>query len=77
MQMEARVPFRHRVASSSPESLIFRQRPEFGRVIFIAAPHRGSDLARNWPGRIGSSVVKATATLLSVGKEALKLARGS
>jgi pimeloyl-ACP methyl ester carboxylesterase len=55
-------------------SLIFRHRPEVGRVIFIAAPHQGSDLARNWLGRIGSSLVKAPATLAIVGKEALKLA---
>jgi hypothetical protein len=43
-------------------------------VIFIAAPHRGSDLARNWLGRIGSSLVKAPTTLTNVGKEALNLA---
>jgi pimeloyl-ACP methyl ester carboxylesterase len=55
------------------ESLIFRHRPEVGRVIFIAAPHRGSDLARNWLGRIGSSLVKAPTTLTSIGKEMLKL----
>ena len=55
------------------ESLIFRHRPEVGRVIFIAAPHKGSDLARNWLGRIGSSLVKAPTTLTSIGKEALSL----
>ena len=56
------------------ESFIFRHRPEIGRVIFIAAPLRGSDLARNWLGRIGSSLVKAPTTLANVGKEAMKLA---
>lgn len=56
------------------ESFIFRHRPEVGRVIFIAAPHRGSDLARNWLGRIGSSLVKAPTTLTNVGKEAMNLA---
>jgi pimeloyl-ACP methyl ester carboxylesterase len=55
------------------ESLIFRHRPEVGRVIFIAAPHRGSDLARIWLGRIGSSLVKAPTTLVKIGKEALDL----
>lgn len=29
------------------QELIFRQRPEIGRVIFIAAPLRGSELAGN------------------------------
>lgn len=52
------------------EALIFKHRPEVGRVIFIAAPLRGSDLASNWIGRLGSKLVKAPTTLLEVGKEA-------
>lgn len=56
------------------EALIFRHRPEVGRVVFIAAPLRGSDLARNWPGRIGSMLVKSPANLLSAGQDAMKLA---
>ena len=52
------------------EALIFRHRPEIGRVIFISAPLRGSDLASNWIGRIGSSLVKAPSTLLSAGSDA-------
>jgi hypothetical protein len=51
------------------QALIFRHRPEIGRVIFISAPHRGSDLATNWLGRIGSSLVHAPSTLLKVGLE--------
>ena len=43
------------------QTLIFRHRPEIGRVIFIAAPLRGSDLARNWVGRTGSMLVKCLA----------------
>jgi hypothetical protein len=42
-------------------------------VIFISAPLRGSDLARNPLGRIGSSLVKAPATLLSAGNAVLKI----
>jgi hypothetical protein len=45
-----------------------------GRVIFIAAPHRGSDLAKSWLGRIGSSLVKLPSTLINVGNDALKFA---
>ena len=41
------------------EALIFQHRPEIGRVIFISAPLRGSELASNWLGRIGSSLVKS------------------
>jgi pimeloyl-ACP methyl ester carboxylesterase len=40
------------------ESLIFHHRPEISRVVFICAPHRGSQFASNWIGRIGSSLVK-------------------
>jgi pimeloyl-ACP methyl ester carboxylesterase len=55
------------------EALIFRHRPEIGRVIFIAAPLRGSDLARNPLGRIGSSLVRAPSTLLRTGNDVLKI----
>lgn len=56
------------------EALIFRHRSEIGRVVFMAAPLRGSDLASNWMGRIGSMLVKSPATLLSAGRDAMKLA---
>jgi pimeloyl-ACP methyl ester carboxylesterase/predicted GNAT family acetyltransferase len=50
------------------EAIIFKHRPEIGRVIFMSTPHRGSDLASNWIGRIGSMLVKAPSKLLSVGQ---------
>lgn len=56
------------------DALIFRHRPEIGRVIFVAAPLRGADMASNWTGRIGSMLVRSPATLLSAGADALKLA---
>lgn len=53
--------------------LIFDARPEVRRVIFISTPHRGSELAGNWLGRLASSlirmpntIVKAQAALTSV-----------
>jgi pimeloyl-ACP methyl ester carboxylesterase len=55
------------------EALIFRHRPEIGRVIFISAPLRGSDLASNWVGRTGSSLVRAPSTLLSAGDSVIKI----
>lgn len=51
------------------DALIFQPRKEVGRVIFISAPLRGSDLASNWLGRIGSSLVKAPTKLLAAGAE--------
>jgi pimeloyl-ACP methyl ester carboxylesterase len=56
------------------DALIYRHRPEVGRVIFIAAPLRGSDLAGNWMGRLGSMLVKSPAKLLRAGKDVLKAA---
>lgn len=56
------------------DALIFKSRSEVGRVIFIAAPLRGSDLASQWMGRLGSMLVKSPATLLKVGGDAMKLA---
>lgn len=56
------------------ETLVFRHRPEVGRVIFISAPLRGSDLARNLPGRIGSMFVQAPSILAGVSKDFFKTA---
>ena len=55
------------------DMLIFQHRPEIGRVIFISAPLRGSELASNWLGRIGSSLVRSPVTLLKAGRDALKI----
>ena len=52
------------------EALIFKHRRDVGRVIFISAPLRGSELGSNWIGRIGSSLMKTPATLLQAGAEA-------
>ncbi len=40
------------------KSLIFNHRPEVKRVIFMSTPHRGSDLASNWIGRLAATFVK-------------------
>jgi pimeloyl-ACP methyl ester carboxylesterase len=53
------------------DALMFRHRPEVGRVIFIAAPLRGSGLASHPIGRLGSSLVKMPLTLLRAGRDVL------
>lgn len=53
------------------DTLIFRARPEIGRVIFMAAPLRGSDIASNPIGRIGSRLVHAPLRLVRVAESAL------
>jgi triacylglycerol esterase/lipase EstA (alpha/beta hydrolase family) len=55
------------------DALIFKHREDVGRAIFIAAPHRGSDLASNWLARFGSSIIKSPNTLLSIGNDVLKV----
>ncbi len=55
------------------EGLIFRHRPEVGRVIFIAAPLRGSEMANHWYGRLASKLVKSPTTLLKAGADALRV----
>ena len=40
------------------DSLIFDRRDDISRAIFISAPHRGSLLASNWIGRLGSRLVR-------------------
>src|SRR4030095_12459777 len=46
-------------------ALVFNHRPDVQRVIFISTPHRGSDLASSWIGRIGASFVKTPRSLQS------------
>jgi len=50
------------------QAIILKHRPEIGRVIFMSTPHRGSNLASNWVGRIGSMLVKTPSRLIAVGQ---------
>jgi len=50
------------------EVLIFEHRRDIGRVVFMSTPHRGSDLASNWIGRIGSMIVKTPSKLIAIGQ---------
>jgi pimeloyl-ACP methyl ester carboxylesterase len=40
------------------EALVFNHRPDVESVIFISTPHRGSQIASGWIGRIGAALVK-------------------
>ncbi|MFZ4483888.1 MAG: esterase/lipase family protein [Chthoniobacterales bacterium] len=52
------------------DTLLFKHRPEVGRVIFISSPLRGADMAVNPLGRIGSSLVRTPRALLDAGADA-------
>src|SRR6266496_161451 len=48
------------------EALVFNHRPDVPRVIFISTPHRGSELATNWIGRIGAALVRTPRLFTSI-----------
>lgn len=54
------------------EALIFNHRPEVGRVIFVAAPLKGADMAAGWMGRLGAKLVKAPLTFIHASTDILK-----
>ena len=53
--------------------LIFRHRPEIGRVIFISSPLRGSEMATFSLGRFGSMLIRTPGLLLSAGNDVFKI----
>jgi len=55
------------------DALIFKHRPEVGRVIFIAAPLKGSEIATISLGRIGSMLIKTPNALLAAGRDTFKI----
>jgi len=82
-------PAETHLAGSSREmleqSIIFKHRTDVGRVVFLSAPHRGSDFATIWVGRFASSLVRSprliadmtdkVISLLTLDRSALKLSR--
>lgn len=67
------------------DSLVFRNVPTVKRAVFVAAPHRGSTIATNWIGRLGSRLVRlpgfltdtrnAVASVLTADNASLNLSR--
>ena len=55
------------------DSVIFKHRPEIGRVVFISSPLKGSEMASLSIGRIGSMLVRTPKKLLLAGNDALKV----
>jgi hypothetical protein len=48
------------------EAFIFNPVPHVSRAIFISSPHRGSELASNWIGRLSSRLVRPPALLADI-----------
>ena len=51
------------------EALIFKPRRDVARLIFISTPHRGSVIAENPIGRIGSSLIRKSVQYMNAGRE--------
>jgi pimeloyl-ACP methyl ester carboxylesterase len=54
------------------EALIFKPRRDVTRLIFISTPHRGSVIAENPIGRIGSSLIRKSVQYMNAGREILQ-----
>jgi pimeloyl-ACP methyl ester carboxylesterase len=62
----ARTPLTSDTRKLLEEALVFDHRPDVQRVIFISTPHRGSELASNWIGRIGAALVRTPQRFVSI-----------
>src|SRR5213076_3366884 len=62
----ARTPLASDTRKLLEKALIFNHRPDVQRVIFISTPHRGSNLASGWIGRIGAALVRTPRLFTSV-----------
>jgi hypothetical protein len=70
----AQTPIYGRERQIFEESLIFNHRTDVQRVIFMSSPHRGSDLATNWVGRIGASLVRMPLMIATIPISAISVA---
>ena len=48
------------------KSLVFRAHPKIRRAIFISGPHRGSELAEDWIGRLFARLVRLPGTMADI-----------
>jgi pimeloyl-ACP methyl ester carboxylesterase len=62
----ARTPLASDTRKLLEQALVFDHRPDVQRVIFISTPHRGSELASGWIGRIGASFVRTPRLFTSI-----------
>jgi pimeloyl-ACP methyl ester carboxylesterase len=69
------VPLSPRAREYFQEELFFRHRPEIGRVIFIASPLRGSNLARGLLGSLSAMIIREATISTQASREMLRLTR--
>jgi hypothetical protein len=54
------------------EALVFKADPNISKVIFIATPHRGADMASNPIGRLGAALINLPANLVKAGPKIIE-----
>jgi pimeloyl-ACP methyl ester carboxylesterase len=62
----AKTPLASDTRKALEEALVFNHRSDVKRVIFISTPHRGSEIATGWIGRIGAALVRTPQRFTSI-----------
>jgi len=62
----AKTPLASQTRELLEEVFVFNHRHDVERVIFISTPHRGSELASSWIGRIGAGMVRTPDLFTSI-----------
>jgi pimeloyl-ACP methyl ester carboxylesterase len=66
------VPLSPKAREYFRQELFFRHRPEIGRVIFIASPLRGSNMATGWIGRLATLIIREPTVSSQASQEMLQ-----
>lgn len=67
------VPLSPKTREYFRQELFFRHRPEIGRVIFIAAPLRGSNMASGWIGQLATLIIREPTLSSQASQEMLRV----
>jgi pimeloyl-ACP methyl ester carboxylesterase len=67
------VPLSPKAREYFRQELFFRHRPEIGRVIFIASPLRGSNMASGWIGRLATLIIREPTLSSQASQEMLRV----
>lgn len=59
------------------DALIFNAREDVSRVIFLSAPHRGSDLATNRIGQLGTRLIRLPSTFADMRDNIVNVVKGN
>jgi len=72
-QQQDEVPLSPKTREYFRQELFFRHRPEIGRVIFIASPLRGSNMATGWIGTLASLIIRDPTLSSEASQEMLRV----